>query len=480
MTLRVRLIIAALLLALASSVSATGAAVPAQSETIRHRIEDCFDRADYAAAASLIEEYLRDTPNDPAMLYNLACARARLGETDEAARALLRAFRAGFRDIEHLRSDPDLESLRDHPTYSIILERADLAVERRARGAVDQWRAAFGVEAYRYETDEDRRINYATALDDQSHADMRAMLERQADQMIKSLFREPPRNSVLIAVPTPEDSDRIFKGRDEVGGMYEHALRRLVARDIGATLRHEFCHALHFAHMERIGQKHPLWIQEGLAALYEDYEFDGDGTIRFVPNDRQLIVKNRARAGTLIRWRDLFEMSSEDFMRGAQKMYPQARSIFEFVADQVALERWYELYVANFDSDRTGAKAFELAFDSSIDEVERRWRQWVKEQPAVDFHIGSRDAALGIRSADNLSNDGVLITEVVPGSAAARARLRRGDVLVAIDGKRTNSLADLRRIIAAKRVGDAVDVRARRGSEYFEVKVTLRPLYAPH
>ncbi|NIM60902.1 MAG: hypothetical protein GTO30_04390, partial [Acidobacteria bacterium] len=52
------------------------------------------------------------------------------------------------------------------------------------------------------------------------------------------------------------------------GGIYEHERRRLIARDIGASLRHELTHAYHYADMDRLGQRHPLWVQEGIATLY--------------------------------------------------------------------------------------------------------------------------------------------------------------------------------------------------------------------
>ena len=45
-------------------------------------------------------------------LYNAACAHALLGHADEAVEALTAAQAAGFLDLDLLKSDPDLESLR--------------------------------------------------------------------------------------------------------------------------------------------------------------------------------------------------------------------------------------------------------------------------------------------------------------------------------------------------------------------------------
>ncbi len=444
---------------------------------LENQVYDAFVRGEYEEAVALIKQHLKGSPNDYDMLYNLACAYSLMKQYDDAATSLLRAFNAGFNDFEHLRNDPDMQGLRDHPTYKKILEEADKVSARASRNALEQWKQAYGSDKYRYESDAKRRLNYAVALDEQSFPKLRGMLEREADQLTRTLFDDQaPSYDILIAIPTPADSDQFFNGQDDLGGMYQHAMRRLVARDIGGSLRHEFFHALHFAHMERIRQRHPLWLQEGLACLYEDYEIDGSGDIRFLPNDRQLIVKSRARSGRLIKWSVLFKMNAESFMAQAQRNYPQARSVFEFVADQGKLAEWYHAYVKTYSEDPTSAKALEEVFGLPLESIEKRWRKWVMEQPTIDLQIGEGDAALGIGSDDNISNDGVLITEIMPGSTASRAGLRRNDVIVSIDGQATPTVLDLRKIIAAKDVGDQVEITVRRRGEYLSIRATLRPL----
>jgi len=53
--------------------------------------------------------------------YNLACVNARARRRGEALRALDRAVAGGFTNVEHLRTDPDLESLRDMDEFQKIL-----------------------------------------------------------------------------------------------------------------------------------------------------------------------------------------------------------------------------------------------------------------------------------------------------------------------------------------------------------------------
>lgn len=90
------------------------------------QIHKAFDEGAYARAARLIDEHLEDSPNDAVMLYNGACAQCRLDNHDDAANYLYRAMKAGFRDFAHMRSDPDLAGLREHPTYVRILEASTL------------------------------------------------------------------------------------------------------------------------------------------------------------------------------------------------------------------------------------------------------------------------------------------------------------------------------------------------------------------
>ena len=464
---------------LATAVSPPVAAQGRPAPLVAERgIFRAFDDGDYRRAAELIEDYLVQWPGSGQMLYNLACAYSRLGEREKATAALLRAVKAGFGDFEHMKSDPDLAAIRDEEIFQAILEAARRVADGAGADALQRWKRTFGEEHYRFEVDEERHLAFATALDEVSHREMRDMLQRQADHLTKTLFADPPTYTVLIAVPTPDDAIVLFGGADAVGGRYEHAARRLISRDIGSSLRHEFVHALHYAHMERLGltEPHPIWIQEGLATLYETYDQAENGAITFLPNERTNVVKRLARIGRLAKWEDLFAMSAERFMARPGQLYPQVRAIFEYLAERGKLGPWYRAYVEHFAEDATGARAMEIVFDRPVDEIEETWRQWVERRPEIDTRIEYGDAALGIESDINASNDGVLIARILPGSAAGRSRLRAGDVIVSVDGRPTRSFAELRAIIGARKVGETIEVRARRNGRYFSTSVVLQPL----
>jgi S1-C subfamily serine protease len=89
--------------------------------------------------------------------------------------------------------------------------------------------------------------------------------------------------------------------------------------------------------------------------------------------------------------------------------------------------------------------------------------------------------------AKQLGINGVLVADVAPGSGAAKAdirpttrdpsgRLRLGDVIVAIDGKKLDSVDDLLLGLERYKVGDTVTVTLIREGRRHEAKVTLGPV----
>jgi len=80
------------------------------------------------------ERLLKDDPKSGwglARAYNSGCMHSLLGKKQEAMASLRKAARLGFRDIEHLRNDPDLESVRAEQEYLEIVA----TIEQNAAGA---------------------------------------------------------------------------------------------------------------------------------------------------------------------------------------------------------------------------------------------------------------------------------------------------------------------------------------------------------
>lgn len=71
---------------------------------------------------------------------------------------------------------------------------------------------------------------------------------------------------------------------------------------------------------------------------------------------------------------------------------------------------------------------------------------------------------------------GVEVSEVVEGSPAQRAGIKRGDIIVDVDGVAISDPADLQRLMVAERIGLPVAVTVLRASGRVELEVTPREL----
>lgn len=80
-----------------------------------------------------------------------------------------------------------------------------------------------------------------------------------------------------------------------------------------------------------------------------------------------------------------------------------------------------------------------------------------------------RAEALGLPQ----NTQGALVTEVLPGSGAARAGVRQYDVIVSVDGHRVDNIADLEAYIGVKRVGTWVRLGILRKGHHLTLRVKL-------
>jgi Zn-dependent protease len=60
---------------------------------------------------------------EPMIAYNIACAEARAGRADDALVWIERAVEMGYRDVDAMVSDSDLETLRSRPEFEAICDR---------------------------------------------------------------------------------------------------------------------------------------------------------------------------------------------------------------------------------------------------------------------------------------------------------------------------------------------------------------------
>jgi TolB-like protein/Tfp pilus assembly protein PilF len=77
---------------------------------------------DGAKALDYAQRALKINPDDPLLLYNIACMHARLGNPDESLNALEKAVDKGYGQKDWVEHDTDLDSLREIPRFKRIIE----------------------------------------------------------------------------------------------------------------------------------------------------------------------------------------------------------------------------------------------------------------------------------------------------------------------------------------------------------------------
>lgn len=92
---------------------------------------------------------------------------------------------------------------------------------------------------------------------------------------------------------------------------------------------------------------------------------------------------------------------------------------------------------------------------------------------AIDISVQDISPDLRQAFAVPLGQHGILVTEVRRGSAADKAGIKPGDVIVAIDGERTRSVAQWRSQLAVKGVGQEVKLQLLRDGKTRELEVAM-------
>jgi tetratricopeptide (TPR) repeat protein len=95
---------------------ATGQSQPSPWEWVATAIP-AWRSGDFAAARRLIEEGLREYPDNPSLLYDLACLETLQGEQAAAIEHLRRAVELKPEYAEDAQNDPDFASIREHPAF---------------------------------------------------------------------------------------------------------------------------------------------------------------------------------------------------------------------------------------------------------------------------------------------------------------------------------------------------------------------------
>lgn len=472
-----------------------------EKDRLEKAIITAFDLRDFSKAEALLRELIPLDHENFVPWYNLACALSMQGKLDEACNMLQQAIARGFADLRQMNADEHLAPLREHPEFKAIVRRFDEVVRKRAERLIEDARKTFRVgekgSPYSLVRDDALNLVYVSAFDaklfDQARAEA-LKLERWwraiAGDLPKhagSTAAQPP---VLVILPTRADyivwAQKRFGDRfDRVGGEYSHGERRLVSMDLGSSWRHEFWHVLHWRDMDargtqgdQLGQRHPLWVMEGLCSLVEDCDTGPKGEMIVRPNWRTNIARRLARAGNLMPWEVFMGLDQKRFMSSTPSaMYAQARAIFMFLAEKDKLAAWYGHYVTNFSDDQSGRVAMEKTFGTPIKPIEKDYRAWLKNIPEAPNELGRGPANLpfdvGLGAGDGPTVDVDLIAAFAGNKPVPTGGMRTGDVITALNDEPVRDIYDLMRVLAICQPGQSVKVDYRRGTKHATAMVTL-------
>jgi hypothetical protein len=323
-----------------------------------------------------------------------------------------------------------------------------------AKAIAEMWQKRLG-PGYETRIDPARHIVFVSALDRRTFDYAVQRLAACLDAQRTCLFAEPLAWNLTVVLPTVADYRQLTPSPKALG-YYNTATRTLVSVRLGDVLLHEFTHALHHNDQVSAGQRHPAWIIEGLATLFQDSEIR-DGRIEPRLGLGLEAVQAAARAKKVLSLAALAEMGAASFTAEAEAAYVHARFVMLYLHRQGKLGAFYEAYKGGYAADPRGTAALEKALGKPLSEIQKDWREWVLGLEPPWRPRRAPEAHLGVRMEG--AEGGVRVMGFVRGSAAERAgQLKVGDTIVSVGGRPTASPRDLTAAVEACRPGETIEV----------------------
>lgn len=448
-----------------------------------------FAKGDYQASAKALEQLIALDGNNFVHYYNLACVRSIENKPDQAMELVVQAIEHGFTDIHLLKNDPALVNIRNTDAYHNMIEHWSAILDRRIDGDIERAKKIY-LGPYTFTKDPAYRLAYACAYDQTTLAQVQAELARVHQWAMDHIFGEvntdnlvdPDDPWVLIVLPTKKDfmawSIATYGGdahqfNQAIGGHYDNDTKQLVTMDLGSTLRHEYMHVLHWRDNMRHDQRPPIWIQEGLCSLIEDYDLGPDGELIPVESWRTNQARFLAETGHLLPLDQLAKLPRRRFLSSRPlAWYAQSRVFFLFLYRQGKLRQWYTHYVEHYQDDPTGIASVEAVFDEDIGKVHKEYAAFCKQLPKVAEEVRPGMASLGIEIDATGTGEGLEISGYIPQGRAGD--LKRGDIVTHIDSRPTRDYWELIRVLTSYEPGQIVRVTYHRGTLHNTTEIQLK------
>ena len=91
-----------------------------------------MQQKNYEALEKICAEGARQFPEINIWTYNLACSQSIRGDREKAFENLEKSIELGFTNVDHIKQDKDLASLRPDPRFKLLLDKAQKAEEQKA------------------------------------------------------------------------------------------------------------------------------------------------------------------------------------------------------------------------------------------------------------------------------------------------------------------------------------------------------------
>jgi len=234
---------------------------------------------------------------------------------------------------------------------------------------------------------------------------------------------------------------------------------------------HEFTHALHHGDQVAANQRHPVWILEGLACLFQRSTVR-EGRLEVLPARDLAGLQDAVRDRKNLALAALVTTEPEAFLKDAGLRYAEAHYVMFYLHQLGKLKDFYETYKEGYAKDPSGAAALVQTLGKPLDEIEADWREWVLRQQAPWAPAQPTKPLLGVKM--EAVAEGVRVTGFVRGSAAERAgQLKFGDIILSVAGQHTPKPTDLTAAVQACHAGETVEIEVVRDGRTLVVKQLL-------
>ena len=345
--------------------------------------------------------------------------------------------------------------------------KVDLPAE--ARTLAETWARRLG-QGYTTRIDSHRHVVYVSAVDPKAFAHVVRLLGSVHDAHLKFLFARPLDRNVTVILPTVKDYRKLVP-LAKAHGVYDTRTRTLASISFSSVLVHEFIHALHHNDQRAAGQKHPIWITEGLAMLFQASRLKG-ARLDVLDGGGVDELQAAIRAGKARSLGQMCRLSPKAFMAEAELSYRQSHHVMLYLHRRGKLRTFYEAYKSGYRRDATGAEALAKTLGLPLAQVDAAWRKWVLARPGAWRPAHKQQAHLGIRMGK--SDHGVEVTGYLRNSTAHLADLLKpGDVIISLAGRPVRSARDLADAVQVCQPGQIVDIEIIRSGRTVIVKHRL-------